>query len=194
MTIGSTNIGSSEFDVVAGVIASRRSSLLMDRDRSVPDRLVERLCGLAAWAPCHKRTWPWMFTSFTGAARRQLGDAAADALAAVGAEPAKVDKTRAKYSRAPVVLVVGSRPGDSAVRTAENRDAVAAAVQNLLLGATATGLASYWSSCPVGAEAAVARVAGFDPGTAIVAVVYLGYPTAPCVVPERPPVTVTHLS
>ena len=38
------------------------------------------------------------------------------------------------------------------LRTAENRDAVAAGVQNILLGATALGLASYWGSCPKGAS------------------------------------------
>ena len=193
MTIESTAIDATEFDattfeVVAGVIASRRTSLLMDRQRSVPNELIEQLCQLASWAPCHKRTWPWEFAAFSGDARRRLGDAAGDALEALGAEQAKVDKTRTKYLRAPTMLVVGSRRGDSELRTVENRDAVAAAVQNLLLGATAAGLASHWSSCPSGAEAAVAEVAGFEPDTTIVAIVYLGWPTTPCGVPERPPV------
>ena len=194
MTVDSTHIEATEFDVVAGVIASRRTSLLMDRERQVPHAMIEALCELAAWAPCHKRTWPWVFAAFTGDARRRLGDAAGDALAELGAEQAKIDKARTKYLRAPAMLVVGARHGDSEVRTAENRDAVAAAVQNLLLGATAAGLASYWSSCPAGAEAAVAEVCGFQQPVTIVAVVYLGWPTTPCVVPERPPVALTWVS
>jgi nitroreductase len=193
MTVQSNRLHATELDIVTGVIAGRRTSLLVDRGRAVPIELIEQLCELAAWAPCHKRTWPWVFTAFTGDGRRRLGAAAGDALAAHGLDQAKVDKARTKYLRAPAMLVVGSRQGESAMRTAENRDAVAAAVQNLLLGATAAGLASYWSSCPTGAERAVAEVSGFEPGTTIVAVVYLGWPTSPCVAPERPPVTLTHI-
>ena len=78
-------------------------------------------------------------------------------MAARGDEPARVDKTRRKYLRAPGMLVVGSAAGDTPLRTIENRDAVAAGIQNVLLGATAAGLASFWSSCPKGAEEAGRR-------------------------------------
>jgi nitroreductase len=89
----------------------------------------------------------------------------------------RVQKTRGKFERAPVVLVVGSEAGDTDLRTAENRDAVSAGVQNILLGATALGLASFWSSCPTGANDAVARFCGFADNTTIVAMIYLGWPT-----------------
>ena len=181
------------FDVVAEVIRSRRTSLVVDRDRPVPDELVATLCELASWAPCHKRTWPWRFTAFSGAGRQRLGDAAADALAAAGADQAKIDKTRTKYLRAPTMLVVGAVHGDDPVRTAENHDATCAAVQNLLLGATAAGLASYWSSCPIGANDAVAQVSGFDRPVSIVAVIYLGWPARECPAPDRPPVELTYV-
>ena len=128
------------------LIRRRRTSLLMDPERAVPDAVVERLVDLVAWAPNHKRTWPWHVAWVTGDARARLGDVAADAMAARGDQAFKVDKTRRKYLRAPGMLVVGSDPGDSDLRRIENRDAVAAGVQNLLLGATAAGLASFWSS------------------------------------------------
>jgi nitroreductase len=182
------------FEIVAGTIRARRTSLALDRDREVPAAVIEQLCELACWAPCHKRTWPWQFAVLTGDARRRLGDAAADALAAAGDDPAKVDKTRTKYLRAPAVVVVGASHGPTALRTAENRDSVAAGVQNLLLGAAASGLASYWSSCPTGAERAVADVARFEQPVTIVAIVYLGWPTAAVAVPERPAPRVVHLS
>jgi nitroreductase len=189
-----TDAAANDLDVVSRVIAARRTSLLIDRDRPVPDELIDHLCALAAWAPCHKRTWPWCFTSLTGEARRRLGEAAAEAIERAGADPAKVDKTRTKYLRSPVVMVVGARHGETAVRTLENRDAVAAAVENLLLGATAAGLASHWSSCPEGAEGAVRSLAGFDEAVMIVALIYLGWPTQAPPTPDRPRVEVTHLS
>jgi hypothetical protein len=49
------------FDELAAVVRTRRTHLHVDRDRPVPDELLDQLCELATWAPCHKRTWPWRF-------------------------------------------------------------------------------------------------------------------------------------
>ena len=87
------------------------------------------------------------------------------------------------------MLVVGARHGDDDVRTTENRDAVCAAVENLLLAATAAGLGSYWSSCPAGAERAVAEVAGFTEAVSVIAVVYLAGRYDPAPHPSDPPST-----
>ena len=106
-----------------------------------------------------------------------LGEACAEVMAAQGEPEPRVAKTRGKFARTPVVLVVGSEAGDSDLRTAENRDAVSAAVQTLLLGATALGMASFWSSCPKGANDAVAKFCGFPAESTVVAMVYLGWPT-----------------
>jgi len=178
----------------AALVRTRRTSLVVDRERAVPDDLVQALVELAAWAPNHKRTWPWRFAWVTGDGRARLGDAAADAMAVRGDDAAKVAKTRTKYLRAPGMLVVGSDPGDTPLRVIENRDAVAAAVQTLLLGATAHGLASFWSSCPKGAEGAVADVCGFPADTAVVAMVYVGWPAGDVEAPPRPAPVVTHVT
>ena len=89
----------------------------------------------------------------------------ADAMQAHGDPPEKVDKARTKYLRTPTNVVVGSAPGDSPLRTGENRDAVAAGIQIMLLAATQRGLASYWSTCPKGANDPVADLCGFESGT-----------------------------
>ena len=176
----------SDFDAVARIIASRRTSMVVDPDRGVDDDVIDDLLRLASWAPCHKRTWPWRFCVVRGDARADLGATVADAMQRAGDPAAKVDKARTKYSRTPVVLMVGSAAGDTPNRTSENRDATVAAVQNLLLAATARGLATYWGSCPVGANDDVARFAGFDDGTTIVGLFYLGWATASPEAPERP--------
>lgn len=174
--------------------ASRRSSLRVDPQAPVPSNLVERLCQVAAWAPNHKKTWPWRFAVFTGDGRSRLGNTIADALdPATFDKPEKIDKFRVKYLRAPTMLVVGSVAGRSAIRTAENRDATAAAVQTLLLGATAVGLASFWSSSIPDADAAVAELCGWEPATATIAVIYLGWPIEEVPVPQRPSVSIVQL-
>jgi nitroreductase len=182
------------FEDAVELIRSRRTHMLVDRERPVPDDLLDQLCDLVRWAPCHKRTWPWRLAVCTGEGRSRLGEVAADAMERHGDDPAKVAKTRTKYLRTPATIVIGAAPGDTPLRTEENRDAVSAGVQNLLLGATAAGLASYWSSCPKGAHEDVAALCGFEPGTTIVAIVYLGWPTATVPAPERPLPQVHHLS
>ncbi|MEQ1699814.1 MAG: nitroreductase [Ilumatobacteraceae bacterium] len=177
-----------DLDALAALIRRRRTSLLLDPVRTVPPAIVEQLCELAQWAPNHKRTWPWRFAVVEGEGRARLGHVIAEAMAERGDPAEKVAKARTKYLRAPSLLVVGSAEGDSELRTAENRDAVAVGVQHILLGATAAGLASYWGSCPKGANDVVAELCGFAPGTFVAAIVYLGWPTGEVAVPQRPPV------
>lgn len=161
--------------------------MLVDKERPVPADVIRELCELAQWAPNHKRTWPWRFAVAKGAARARLGGVVGDAMQAHGDPPEKVDKARTKYLRTPTTLVVGAAPGDSEQRTAENRDSAAAGIEIMLLAATAHGLASYWSTCPKGANDTVAELCGFEPGTHISGLIYLGYATSTIEAPNRPP-------
>ena len=178
---------------LTALVRARRTSMLVDREREVPHEVVEQLCELAQWAPNHKRTWPWQFAVVEGDSRAHLGHVIAEAMAEHDDPPEKVTKARTKYVRTPMVLVVGSAPGDSELRTAENRDAVAAGVQNALLGATAAGLASYWGSCPKGANDVVAEFCGFESGTFVAAIIYLGWATESVAAPQRPSVTIRYV-
>jgi nitroreductase len=180
------------WQVVRETIRRRRSNLQIDPDRPIPQELIDMLLELACWAPNHKLTHPWRFAVLSGTARERFGNLAADAQQQRGVAPGKVEKTRVKYCRAPVVLVVGSAAHNDPVVRRENRDAVAAGVENILLGATSLGLASYWATGDVVDEAAVKAYVDFDPSDEIVAVVYLGWPTAECPphLPETPRITV----
>ena len=182
-------------DDYAALVRSRRTHMLVDRDRDVPVELIDRLCALASWAPNHKRTWPWRFASCTGEARYRLGEAfAADMIDRDFGDEGKRAKTLTKYGRTPTVLVVGCAAHAKPSLHAENRDAVAAAIQTFLLGATAAGLASFWSSPPLPDSARALALCGFEPDDRLVGIVYLGWPTASPNPPERPPVDVRHLA
>lgn len=175
----------SDVAVVDAIITSRRTCLKMDPERAVDPTVVGQLCRLATWAPNHRRTQPWRFAAFTGDGRRDLGDTIAALMAEEGRPAEKVAKTRVKYLRAPMVLVVGSAPGRDELETTENRDAVAAAIQNVLLGATARGLASFWSSVATPTAPRLLELCGFEPATAVVAAIYLGHPDGSCSPPDR---------
>lgn len=164
----------------------RRTSLLLDAERPVDAALLDRLCELATWAPNHHRTWPWRFAVLVGDARARLGAACAEHLANLGAPDAKIAKALGKYLRAPAMIVVASVHDDDPTTRAENRDAVAAGVQTLLLAATAAGLASFWGSGAVTEAPAVRELCGFGPDDEVVAAIYVGWPTGEVPVPERP--------
>lgn len=181
----------SRFDVVADVIRTRRTSMHVAPDRDVDDSILDELFELAAWAPCHKRTWPWQFCVVRGDARLELGGVVASAMERHGDEPQRIEKARTKYARTPVVVVMASAPGDTGNRTAENRDATAAAVQNFLLAANARGIATYWGSCPQGANDDVAAFCGFESGSTILSLTYVGWAADSAVAPERPSPFVT---
>ncbi len=169
--------------------------MVVDADREVPTELIERLCELATWAPNHKRTWPWRFAAFTGYGRCRLGEAFADDMIERGiGDHAKHVKTMSKYTRTPNVVVVGCAAHDHPTFHDENRDAVAAGIQNLLLGATASGLASFWSTAPVIDSPRVLGLCDFEPTDRIIGVIYLGFAAATPEAPVRPAPTVAHVT
>jgi nitroreductase len=184
-----------DFDEFSKLVRSRRTSMIVDRAREVPLDLIAELCGLATWAPNHKKTWPWRFAVFTGAGRAQLGDTMADEMerAAFG-DDVKRAKTRAKYLRTPAILVVGCTADVNELLHAENRDAVAAGIQNVLLGATTLGLASFWSTPALTRPESVLDLCEFDPDDRLVAIIYLGWATQECAAPERPPIRIAHIT
>ena len=177
------------------VIAQRRTSLLVDTEAEVARSLVADLIEAAGWAPNHKRTWPWRFTVLTGNSRAVLGEAMAMVADGAGLPEPKVAKLRTKYLRSPTVLLVWhERHTDDEVRCREDRDAVAAATQNLLLAATARGLASFWGTVPDVLMPAVRIVADVDDQHDLIALIYLGWPIGTVPPPERPAPQVTWLT
>jgi nitroreductase len=106
-------------------------------------------------------------------------------------EAFKVTKTRTKYTRSPVTLVVAAAEGASASETEENKYAVAAGIQNLLLLAHSFGLSALWGSPSKGTNAAVTRFCGLDDTDHVMGLIYLGWPTQTVTAPERPTPVVT---
>ena len=183
------------FEHFATLARARRTNMQVDRTRAVPDTLVDDLCELAMWAPNHRKTWPWRFTAFSGEARDRLGQAFVDDMVAIGfGDAGKRTKTRTKYTRTPTVLVVGCAAHEHPTFHAENRDAVAAGIQNILLGASAAGLASFWSTPPVADGPTTLQLCGFAADDRIIGVIYLGWPLHTPDPPSRPAAPIRHIT
>lgn len=180
-------------DELAALIAARRSNIFIDEASVVTDAQLEQLVSAAQWAPNHKRTWPLRISVVRGESRRGLGEVIAEAMAVRGDEEFKVEKTRTKYLRSPVVIVVASALGASNNETEENRYAVAAGIQNLLLMAEAQHLAALWGSPAKGANDAITQFCQMDSTDHVLGIIYVGAPAKAAPMVERPAARVNYL-
>lgn len=167
----------------SALIRARRSIKPTDCDtgRPVAPELWRELLENATWAPTHGMTEPWRFHAFEGAARARLGDALQQAYRETTPEAEfradKFDKLAANPRLAPlVVAVVLERRGGAKIPEIEEVEAVACAVQNLMLSATAAGLASFWSSPPVLDALPFKAWLGLGNEDRCVGLIYLGWP------------------
>jgi nitroreductase len=180
-------------DELAALIAARRSNIFIDAESVVTDHQIHQLVNAAHSAPNHKRTWPLRIAVVRGDSRLALGAVIADAMATRGDDEAKVLKTRSKYLRAPVIFVVASALGESVSETEENKYAVAAGIQNLLLTAEAMGLAALWSSPAKDSNGVITQFCTFESTDHVIGLIYLGSPSKPAPAVERPAPHVTYL-
>ena len=127
-------------------------------------------------------------------AAKRAGANAADAMAVHGDDEMKVTKTRGKFMRSPVIIVVAAGEGTTQNETEENKYAVAAGVQNMLLMAESFGLAALWGSPAKGANDAITALCSMEPTDHVMGIIYVGWPTQSVGTPERPTSQVTYLT
>jgi len=138
--------------ILEQVITGRRSiGWAKMNGQIVPDATIKQLLALADWAPTHARTEPWQFFVYTGAALKQFGQ---DHAALYWDHTAEEKRQQATYDRLTImgdkvshlVIAVMKRGTNDKIPKLEEICAASAAVQNILLGATAMGIASFWST------------------------------------------------
>jgi nitroreductase len=115
-------------------------------------------------------------------------------MAVHGDDEMKVTKTRGKFMRSPVIIVVAAAEGATQNETEENKYAVAAGVQNMLLMAESFGLAALWGSPAKGANNAITTLSSMELTDHVMGIVYLGWPTQSVAAPLRPNINITRLT
>ncbi|PQJ28664.1 nitroreductase family protein [Rubritalea profundi] len=138
---------------ISKIIAHRRSikPALMDSEKVVSPELWQTLFEAANWAPSHGLTEPWRFLVYTAESRCTIATALQTAYKAETAvEEFRLEKFE-KMGKNPflansVVALVMKRDPKRKIPEIEEVEAVACAVQNLHLVASAAGLGVFWSS------------------------------------------------
>ena len=111
---------------------------------------LDRLLSMAAMAPDHGHLLPWRFVLIPPEQRSLLGDAFVSAL--IARDPCatleQIESAADKAHRAPLLLLAVACPAnpDRGIPAIEQYVSLGAAIQNLLLGATAMGFGSGLTS------------------------------------------------
>ncbi len=195
---------------VPDFVAARRSIrafLPEPVDRAVLDRVVEAAC--LAPAPHHSRPWRWVVVD-TEAAKHHLADGMGRQwrrdLEGDGVPTTRIDElvdaSHAKITGAPA-LVLGCLTWDGLDRYPDpDRQraewgmallSLGAAVENLMLTAASSGLASCWVAAPIFCPEAARDALALEPEWLPHALVLVGHPDPAYVGRVRPPVPLPEL-
>jgi len=185
-------------EALYGAILHRRSmGLARLKPESVDRALIEQMLEAANWAPSHGETEPWRFTVFAGEGRAELAELFE---AAQREDTAKNPQSRPREGAhkrafaAPVWISIGMVParkadGSLLMSLEEELMAVACAVQNLHLMASALGLAGMWHSKGPSVHPAVARGLGLEAPDRLLGFFMCGWPSSDWFTSTRRPLS-----
>ena len=150
-------------------------------DKPVEPAHLAALLENANWAPTHGLTEPWRFFVFTGPARRTLADFLQELYRKLTPEDEfradKFDKLGEQPLLAPVAIIIGmERQPVEKIPEIEEIEAVACAVHNMHLTASALGMAAFWSSPPIVYSDEMREWSGLRDKGRCLGICYLGWP------------------
>lgn len=175
------------------VIRNRRSIKPEDfKPRKVLDDMISEVLNNALWAPTHGMTEPWNFVVFQEEALANLGNFMANTYKAKTPEDQFLQKKYDKFQSRPqlssvVIAICMKRQPSEKIPEMEEVEAIACAVQNMHLTATAYGLGGYWSTGPMAYSDEMKEYLGLGEKDKCLGLFYLGYPNIDWPVSHRQP-------
>ena len=167
---------------ITEVIRNRRS-IAPEKfsSRKVHREQIELMLNNAIWAPTHGLTQPWRFRVFLGegmeSIRRFIPELYRTTTAPEKFNQAKFDRMALRLQRASAVIAVCmQRDPSGKIDEVEEIEAVACAVQNLMLTATAYGLGTFWSTPKLLNHAVCHQFLELIESDRCLGLVYVGYP------------------
>lgn len=150
----------------------------------IPDPVIWSLLELADHAPTHARTEPWRFFVYQEDALRQFCADHARLYWDNTPEDTRQQQTFNNLLHAGdmvshLVVTVMKRTPETKIPVIEELAATAAAVQNLLLGAEAQGLAAIWNTGGMALKQPMKDYLSLAEEDIVVAFIYLGYTDQP---------------
>lgn len=181
-------------ETINHIITTRRTiKPKMMANRDIPLDILQQMLENANWAPTHGMTEPWRFSVFMGAAREKLASFLADTYKAITPveifKPNKYEGMRENAMLAPAVIAIGmKRQPSKKISELDEIQAVACAVQNMHLTATAHGLGGFWSTNIAAVSSEMAAYIGLDKEDRALGLFYVGYPKVDWPTGSRQPI------
>lgn len=146
--------------------------------KEIPQEVLENILENAHYAPTHKRTEPWRFIVFRGEEKLQhlanfFMERYRNNTPAESFSQARYEAAGEKILKSACVIAINVELHPNDLPEWEETAAVACAVQNMWLTATAYGIGSYWSSPAVLKE--LAEYLEMPEGQKCLGLYYLGY-------------------
>jgi len=161
--------------------------------RKVHKEIIEHLLNNATWAPTHGNTQPWKFQVYMGDSREKLSKNLGELYQLLTPKELYNEGKFKKISSRPflssVAIVVSMKRGDNEkIPEIEEVEAVACAIQNMCLTATAYGLGSFWSSPKIIYTQEMNKFLKLKPEDKCLGVLYVGYPSIDWPKGQRKPI------
>ncbi len=167
------------FANISEIIKDRRSvKPFMMNGSKIPDEQVRALLELANWAPNHGLTQPWRFVVYS-----KPVDFCQQHAALYKENTPESEYIQGTYDNlytqgtkvSHAIVAIMERGNLPKIPVFEEEWAAAAAVQNILIGATALNIASFWSTGGIILRPAMHKFLSLRDEDRIMGVIYLGY-------------------
>ena len=167
------------FHTISDIIKTRRTvKPFMMNGQKIPDEQINQLLELADWAPTHGLTEPWRFTVYSNPADfcRQHAELYRNATHPDDFAEGVYANLKSQGDKASHVIIAMMKRGSlPKIPVFEEMAAVSCAVENLLLGATALGIASYWGTGGMALKPEMKDFLGLGDNDLVIGVLYFGY-------------------
>ena len=146
---------------------------------TIDHEIIKDILSSANWAPNHGRTEPWRFKVYSGDGKDKLLELMKDVYTNTSPpekfNPAKLDKMEVNCRLSShIVVIMMKRQEIEKIPELEEIEAVACAVQNLALSATAHNVAGYWSSGSISYSPEIRNAMGLGEKDRVLGFYYLG--------------------
>lgn len=167
------------FISISNTIKARRTiKANMMNGQKAPNGHIAALLELADWAPTHAFTEPWRFIVYENPAEfcAQHAEIYKAGVSVEDFNPTVYNNLTHQGDKAShVVLAIMKRSDLSKIPLFEEEAAVSSAIQNILLGATALNMASFWSTGGAALKPAMKEFLKLGEEDRLMGVLYLGY-------------------
>ena len=173
------------FTILQQLIRNRRSTKPASMNKKpIEQSDIRELLALADWAPNHANTEPWRFIVYEKEGLQRFCFEHAELYKSTTSSE---QFTEAKYNNllqlyrtvSHTIIVYMKRSEPAKIPVVEELAAVAAAIQNILLGAQAAGISVLWSTGGMTHQPAFKQFLGLSNEDTVMALLHMGYSEQP---------------